>query len=365
MRFGAALRAILSGLFVLQATLGFAQTGGVTRSAEVRRLISLAQDKGERELHLSWGNSLGGIAGAKKLEEMFNRMYGTNIKVNFTPGPSMPEIAAKLTQEVIAGQKASTDLFLGTETHFSAFVNRDVLESYDYTRLSPRITRQVVAPQNIGVQIRTHAPVIVYNTNWVAPAEVPRKLEDVLNAKWKGKIASTAVAAYFDRVAFRPEWGPEKMKTFVRKLSEHVSGLIRVSESSRIVSGEFVMLVLGSPDVAFAEISKGAPLGAIVPMDAVIMAVDYIGVPRNSAHSNLSKLFVHMMITEEGQAFLHQTTYSDHFALPGSKTGGQVKDFKSKGIDPLVADIRFHVDHPEIMSLQADLRKILREKQGN
>ena len=38
-----------------------------------------------------------------RLAERFNRLYGLNVDVRFTPGPSFPEMAAKVAQEVQAG----------------------------------------------------------------------------------------------------------------------------------------------------------------------------------------------------------------------------------------------------------------------
>jgi ABC-type Fe3+ transport system substrate-binding protein len=191
----------------------------------VRRLVAAAKEKGEGDLDLAWSEtSLGGSEGAKKFGVLFNLMYGVNVKLNFTPGPSMTDMAGKIAQEAAAGRKASTDILIGTESHFGALLNRNVLEEYDYTKLSPRIRKEFVAPKNIGVEFATIISGITYNTNLIRPSGVPRKLEDVLDPKWKGMIASTQNAAIFDRVAYRPEWGAEKMRAFLMRLSGHVGG---------------------------------------------------------------------------------------------------------------------------------------------
>lgn len=86
-----------------------------------------------------------------------------------------------------------------------------------------RIGKGFVAPRNISVEFYTIVSGITYNTNFVSPIEVPKRLEDVLNPKWKGKIASTVNAAIFDRVAFRPEWGIERMRAWFAQV--RTSGL--------------------------------------------------------------------------------------------------------------------------------------------
>jgi ABC-type glycerol-3-phosphate transport system substrate-binding protein len=97
---------------------GAAPTTESAHAPEVQRLLAAARERGETELVLSWGeSSLGGYEAAPKFEALFNRMYGTSIKLAFTPGPSMPDMALKVAQEVTSGQKASTDVLLGNEGH--------------------------------------------------------------------------------------------------------------------------------------------------------------------------------------------------------------------------------------------------------
>jgi ABC-type Fe3+ transport system substrate-binding protein len=359
---------LASGLVLIQAGQGWTQTqtGRGEHSAEVRRLFAAANGNGERELSLSWGNSLGGAQGAKKFEVLFNRMYGMNVNVVFTPGASMPEIAARVTQEVSAGRKPSIDVYLGTESHYAPLLDRNVLESYDYTKLSPRITQDFIAPRNIGVEIGTLLAGITYNTNLLSPIEAPKRLEDVLNPKWKGKIASTQAAATFDRVAMRPEWGAEKMKAFIAKLSQQVGGFIRATESSRIITGEFVMLVMdGGGHEVRRQKAKGAPIEHVIPEDASTVGFMYMGVPRNSPHSNLGKLFINMVMSEEGQKIYYEAEFNDHYKLPGSQSAAALQDLKAKGIKPFEMGIKFAVEHPEMREISTELQKILRERRGS
>lgn len=340
------------------------QEATTEHSQEVKRLIAAAKEKGERELNLTWSEeSFSGAAGAKMFETLFNKMYGTNIRIHFTPGPSMTDMAGRVTQEVTAGRSPSTDILLGTESHYASLLDRKILEDYDYTRLSPRIRNDIVAPT--GVEIGGIISGILYNTNLVSLSEAPRKLEDALHPKWKGKSASTVNAGLFDRVAARPEWGSEKMTAFVRRLSEHVAGLIRCGEASRVISGEFHMLVLGCGSLfAHQAKAKGAPLANAILEDGTTIGYFYIGTPRTSARPHLAKLFINMVMSEEGQKVAYKTYFSDHPDLPGSQSAAELKDLKAKGIEPLKVNVKFVRDHPELRGLGEELRKILREKRG-
>lgn len=358
------LVALTGAAIILVTHLGSPGSEAKTHhSEEVGRLLTAATGRGERELNLSWsGVTLGGSEGARKLEALFNRMYGTSIKVNFTPGVSMPEMAARVAQELAAGQKALTDLLIGADDHFASLWKQKVLEEYDYTKLSQRITKDIVAYNNLGVEVLDIIPCIAYHADLVPPAEVPRKLADVLQPKWKGKIASTQYAAFFPRIAYRPEWGVERMRAFLQRLSSQVGGLLRVGEESRIISGEFVMLVLADSRSARQARAKGAPLGCAVPEDAATANFLHLGVPRNAAHPNLAKLFMNMVGSEEGQKIVYEVYFADHHALPGSQSAAELRELSAKGIHLLRTGVQFGVEHPEMRDLSAEFQKILREK---
>ena len=94
---------------------------------------------------LGWGTgTLGGIDGAKLLEQGFNRQYGLNLGFKFTPGPAMPQLASRIIQEAKANQPASTDLFVGSENH----VARMALKGVEWTKVFAHITAPMVDYDN-------------------------------------------------------------------------------------------------------------------------------------------------------------------------------------------------------------------------
>lgn len=338
----------------------------VQLSPEVQRLIAAAAAAGETELNLSWSeSSLGGVEGSRRYIELFNRMYGTNVRVNFTPGPSMTDMSGRVAQEYAAGRKSSSDVLLGTEGHYTPLMGQGVLEEYDYTLLSPRIAPGLVAYGNVGVELYNTTAAIAYNTDLVSPAEAPRRLEDVLNPKWRGKIASTTNIAYLDNVAFRPEWGPDRMKSFMTRLSDQVGGLLRADDVERVVSGEFVMMVLTNSHGVRRNQALGAPVQYVVPEDAAIVKFLYLGVPRNSSHPNLSKLFINTMLSEDGQKILYEVYGVDHYLLAGTRAGNELQELQSRGLQPLEVDIQWAIEHPEMTTLTNELVGILRERRGS
>jgi iron(III) transport system substrate-binding protein len=327
---------------------------------EVDRLLAAARDAGETQLDLSWSAStLGGYEAMTRYEALFNRLYGTNVKLNLTPGPSIPDMQAKIIQEMAAGHKASTDVLFGGDTNFAAILPLDVLEAYDYTRLSPRITPDVVATGNIAVEVYTTIPAILFNTDLVRPADAPQRLVDVLDARWKGKIAGNQTVGELSRVAMRPDWGPERMRDFVARLAPQVGGLIRNGEEGRIVTGEFQMFVLTNDQSGRRQERLGAPIGYVIPPDAAFAGYQYLGVPRNAAHPNLAKLFVNMVLSEEGQRILWETYATAHHKLPGSPMAAEVAALRAKGTDLFDVDVETALQWPEMGQLRADLDRLM------
>jgi ABC-type Fe3+ transport system substrate-binding protein len=334
-------------------------------SSEVLRLLAAAQAAGERELTLSWSdNTLAGSAGARRFEQLFGEYYGMPITVNFTPGPTMTDTANRVIQEVATGRRTVTDLLLGGETHYALLLDRGVTEDYDYTLLSPRITPDIVAPNNAAVEVATRLPGIPYNTNLIPPSQAPRTLEAALNPAWRPIMASTPNASNFDRLAARPEWGPERVKSYVSRLSGNISGLMRCGEMSRLMSGEFGMLVMdcGGFEVHKAR-AKGGPVAHIIPEDAAIMAVFYLGVPRTAAHPNVAKLYLNLLMSEVGQRTLYEMEFLDHAGLPGSQSAAELSEARAKGFTPLKTDARFIAEHQELNALSEELTAILRSAQ--
>jgi iron(III) transport system substrate-binding protein len=333
---------------------------------EVRRLIQAARDNGETELGLSWSlSSLGGVEAAKRWEALMNQTYGTNIKINLSPGVSMPDMGVKLTQEYVAGQKASTSVYLALEHSFAGLLPRGVLEEYDYTQLSPRLTREIVAEGNVGVEVYGTIPTIMYNTELVPREEAPRRLEDVLQPKWKGLIAGAETASYLDRVSLRPEWGVERMRSFVTRFADQIGGVIRQSEDHRIISGEFRMFVLSNTHSVRERLAQGAPVASQIPQDVATIGTLHLGVPRNAAQPNLAKLYINTVMSEAGQRILYETYHADHWALPGSQSGAELRELQAQGIEIQKVNVKFILDHPELAGLAREFSTIMREKRGS
>src|SRR5262245_26244799 len=126
-----------------------------TAPAPLQALPTLIEAaRAEGQLTLVWSETaIGGTATAQRLGEGFNQYYGLNLPVQFTPGPSMPELAAKIVQEYQAGRRASSDVLLGTELHVETAMAGGALTPVDWLSWAQNIHNpELLAPEGVAVQ---------------------------------------------------------------------------------------------------------------------------------------------------------------------------------------------------------------------
>ena len=228
-----------------------------------------------------------------------NKMFGTNIHINFVPGADMARIGNQLATEYSAGQKAACDIMLGAAPQIAPLVKARYLRTGRMEQL-PAVARYAGMTEVGGKLIRmvTGLSGVTYNSS-LAPMK-PSTLEDFLKPEWKGKIASTPYAAGFDVLLATDVWGKEKTLDYVEKLSHQIAGLIRCGEAERIATGEYLALVMdctGQDALQWQE--KGAPLAQMMPLDAAQERYYYFGIPKNAQHPNAAKLY-HAVSADRG-----------------------------------------------------------------
>src|SRR5438093_13785466 len=271
-------------IFALSLVLCFCGNSRAAENAPGGLSKLLQSAKTEKELTLLGGGGTWGDADAQKaLENGFNRKYGLNVRIKFVPGPAMPDLARRIADEFKAGQKSASDLFLGSESHFVEMTRSDALPRFPWRETFPHIPAAMVEMDGRLLREATRYIGISYNEQSLAEKDLPRRLDDLLNPKWKGKIASTPYAASFDRLA--SVIGLEKTREFLTRFTQNVAGLIRCGEEERLASGEFVLLALNCGNYeAERGRRQGMPIGARVLNDVPIVGYWYVSVPKHSAH---------------------------------------------------------------------------------
>lgn len=359
------LRSRLAGAALAAALMlaGSATASAQEINAALKELAAAANKEGS--LNLSWSQStLAGTQGAALFQAAINKMFGTNIRINFVPGPDMARIVNQLATEYTAGQKSHVDILLGAAPQVYPVVKVNFFEKVDWKKYLPgRITDQMIELDGKIIRVVTGLSGATYNSA-LAPMK-PTRLEDFLKPEWKGKIASTPYSAGFDVLLADDVWGKDKTVNYVRALSKQITGLIRCGEAERIATGEYLALVMdctGQDALQWKE--KGAPLEQMMPLDAAQQRYYYFAVPTNAQHPAAAKLYTVFLLTQEGQKLAYDTWKTDLHFMPGSRMGKMVEDFKKQGVKFREVTVDWWSKHPEIIKTRSELIKILTTRGG-
>ena len=355
---------------VISVTFLFAETLQAASATPLAQLIEGAKKEGV--IKGQWSqNSFGGAQGLVELVTGINKKYGLNLKSQFTPGPDMQRLMLRLAQEAAAGQPASTDLYMGNSQAVFDAMKANVLKPIEWASILPRKIPpepgfDPIAPDGVAVAFATTVVGILYNSDLVKGADVPRRLEDVLKPKWKGKIASTPYAAGFRELAMPGLLGREYVTDFTKRLSRHIGGLLRCGEAERFTSGEFLMLVLtcGGNDVNVLQ-TTGAPVAHTVVEDGTVLHMRYAGVPKHSQSPNAATLLAAYLHTPEAQALLWRDDGLDLHLYPESKMKKDVEKVRAAGGKIALNTPQWLASLKGYSETQKELEKILREGSGS
>jgi ABC-type Fe3+ transport system substrate-binding protein len=114
------------------------------------------------------------------------------------------------------------------------------------------------------------------------------------------------------------------------------SGWLRYGEEERVLSGEFpIMANIGDAlATQWKWQAKGAPLAAVLGSTPGDTSYFHLGVPKNSAHPNLAKLFAAFMISQEGQAIVEKHEFRSSHLVESSRMARYLRDLKIKLQEP-------------------------------
>ena len=293
----------------------------------------IAEAKKEPEFtFIAGAQTFGGQKTLSLLESAFNKKFGLNSKIRFSAGPEMNAMAARVITELKSGAKASSDLYHGSQSHLSLLHKEKALEKVNYSGIFPWITKEMEIFPGEGLLIFTSLRGIIYNSKIIPKDRAPKTYEDLVDPKlspaWAGKMAIPPYVSWL--VELSMVWSEDKVKNFTRKLVALSGGRLRYSEEERVVSGEFPIAANmgGATEQMWQWQAKGAPLVAVMGSTPVLPSYFQLAVPKNTAHPNLSKLFVGFMASKEAQAILEKNDFRTSHLVEGTIMAKYLKQNK-------------------------------------
>jgi iron(III) transport system substrate-binding protein len=142
-----------------------------------------------------------------------------------------------------------------------------------------------------------------FNTNHVSAADAPKRLNDLLDPRWKGKMSLAGGATAARWVGAVIEMAGRE---FIEKLAAqdvNVHKLSGAALANLVVSGEVPM----SPTIFDSNMFVAKRKGATVewrPVDPVVANVGYSGLVAKAPHPHAALLFLDYIHSKEGQQFI-------------------------------------------------------------
>jgi iron(III) transport system substrate-binding protein len=167
----------------------------------------------------------------------------------------------------------------------------------------------------IYVPYALHLGSFAWNTDLVSAEDAPKTWEDLLDPKWRGKLAMQdpmqggGAAAWV--ITMYDAWGEERWTDFMTRLAAQkpdYGGYLQVREM--VVSGEAAIQVAAYPNFTEPLAMKGAPIDWGTPQPTM-RTYFTLNLSKNAPHPNAGKLFINFMLSDEAQQVL-----ADNSMLP-------------------------------------------------
>jgi iron(III) transport system substrate-binding protein len=142
-----------------------------------------------------------------------------------------------------------------------------------------------------------------FNTKLVSPADAPKTLKDLLDPKWKGKMA---IAGTSTGVRWVGSMLITMGREFLNKLGEQdikVQNISGAALAGLVVSGEVPL----SPTIFDANVTTAKKKGAPIewrPLEPVVATGGYTGLSAKAPHPHAALLFIDYVHSKEGQQLI-------------------------------------------------------------
>lgn len=306
------LKRLLIGFAALFAT---AVTTEHVIGAPIDDLIAGAKKEGAIEFYAP--SSLT-PQGAEELGAAFNKKYGLNTKLHYSPSGNMTRDVGKLVGMAATGVAPEWDLMVVTDAHHATLWLRKLQEPFDYRGAG--VDPKLIHFDNGTISFANQIVLPAYNKKIVSPKEAPKKWEDLLDPKWKGKLGMSTATHHLARLAVGP-WGEEKTTKFVKALAKQDLVLGRLSELySRLLLGE-ISVAVSLTDSNINEAKRtGAPVVFAESVQPVVSPAYHAGVIKGAVHPNTAHLFAVFLTTDEAQNIWEKFNGQTSALIPGTKT---------------------------------------------
>ena len=275
---------------------GFAQCA----LAQSPELVQAAKKEGEVVVFGSLENDV-----AAAINKGFETKYG--VKVKYFRGSSTV-IIDRVTTEHRAGKMSSDIIYTTSEP--MKFINKEKGLFARYIPSSAKGYDKKLIDDFFGPNYRSVIIGFIFNKSMISPDEAPKSYEDVVNPKWRGKIAMGNPSLHDTTI----DWLSSMDSVFgsQTKANDWIKGLAAlkpllldsmVPVGERVASGE---VPLGVAYVKYVQVwgRKGAPVDYVKGLPVYLGDGNYIAMTAKAPNPNAAKLFVDYFLGAESSAIM-------------------------------------------------------------
>ncbi|HWG05949.1 MAG TPA: extracellular solute-binding protein [Beijerinckiaceae bacterium] len=246
---------------------------------------------------------------ARPAAEAFQQKYG--IKVDFVRTDSS-QLGIRLINEGQAGHVVA-DVFDST-TITLALKKQNLILKW-LPDAAARLPKQFSDPDGYWMAASANVLTVGYNTNLVPSGSEPKRFEDLLDAKWKGKLVwgsttSPSAAPGFIGTVLAAMGEKDGMDYLQKLAKQNITGLQQSARQvlDEVIAGEYPVALQIFNNHAVISATKGAP-SAWAPLQASMAHLLVVSVTREAPHPNAGKLFEDFLTSPEGQQIFRDADY--------------------------------------------------------
>ncbi len=260
------------------------------QSDEKTKLIDAAKKEGK----LVWYTSTN-VTESKPLLDDFEKVY-PGIK-----GEIFRASGEKTLNRIITEARANHSEFdIVTISEVDALIDAKLLAPYRSPEAKSFIP-EFKDPNGYWTAIYINYATIGYNPKMVSDKEAPKQWEDLLDTKWKSKLAiDQEQYPWFGTL--HKAWGRERAQKYMRALAKQNiqwrKGHTLIAQL--MAAGEFPLGVVYAHRIEEMK-QRGAPVEWVNTVNPIVVTVNAAGLSTKPQHPNAAKLFYDFLLSKPAQ----------------------------------------------------------------
>lgn len=223
-----------------------------------------------------------------------------DMKVNWFQGGT-ENVMTKINGEIKANKIGTDLLMVADPSYYLTLDKQNLLLPYKSKEHESVILDK--DPEGKWYSVRVCNMIIAYNKDKMSADQAPKSWQDLLDPKWKGKIAMPnpllSGTAYVAVGALAQKYGWEyfdKLAANGMKVEKGNSAI-----QNKLLTGEYAAAMILEENVLKLANTKNEPLAVSYPSDGVVMIPSPIGIFKTTKNPDGAKALVDWWLGKEGQ----------------------------------------------------------------